>query len=107
MAPNPLFYPLLLAALVFICLLSHLWCPDDPRHLSTISRTPDTARRKRSNDPKPFTSLIHIPLCAACVQGTDERPTTPGTAPPVITCTRGRRRTVDTWCHFCPTPDCS
>ena len=34
MAPNPLFYQLLFAALVFICLLIHLWWPDDPRHPS-------------------------------------------------------------------------
>ena len=42
MAPNPLFYQLLLAALVFICLLIHLWCPDDPRHPSTTSRCAPT-----------------------------------------------------------------
>jgi IS1 family transposase len=107
MAPNPLFYQLLLAALVFICLLIHLWCPDDPRHPSTTSRTPDKPRRKRSNDPKPFTGLIHKPLCEACAQGADVASKAPGSPPPLIRFTQGRRRSVDTRSHFCPAPDCA
>src|SRR5215475_8107801 len=107
MVPNVLFYQLFLVALVVICLLIHVWWRDAPSASPPTVLTPDTPRRKRSTKPKPFPGFIHIPLCAACVQGTDERPTTPGTPPPVITFTRGRRRTVDTRSHFCPAPDCS
>jgi len=107
MAPTPLFYQLLFAGLVFICLLSHLWWPDDPRHPSTTSRTPDKPRRKRSNDPKPFTGLIHKPLCAACEQGAEVASKAPGSPPPIIRFTQGRRRSVDTRSHFCPAPDCA
>src|SRR5215475_1714368 len=107
MAPNLLFYQLLLTALVFICLLIHVWCPDASCHPSNLSLTPDKPRRKRSQEPKPFTGLIHKPLCEACEQRADGRPKAPGSPPPVITFTRGRRRTVDTRAHFCPAPDCS
>src|SRR5262245_47764755 len=107
MAPHLLFYPLLLAALLFICLLLHLWSPDDPWHPSNTSLTPAIPRRKRSTEPELFTGLLHKPLCEACEQRADGRPMVPGSPPPVITCTRGRRRTVDTQAHFCPDPDCS
>src|SRR5918995_912501 len=107
MAPNLLFYHLLLAALVFLCLLMHLWCPAGPCHPSTTSRPPDPPRRQRFNDPKPFTGLLHKPLCEACAQRAEGRPTAPGSPPPVITFPRGRRRTVDTSQHFCPDHDCS
>src|SRR5215470_363835 len=107
MAPNLLFYQLLLIALVCICLLIHVWCPDASCHPSNRSLTPDTPRRKRSKEPKPFTGLIHKPLCEACEQRADGRPKAPGSPPPVIPFTRGRRRTVDTRSHFCPAPDCS
>jgi IS1 family transposase len=107
MAPNLLFYQLLLAALVFICFLIHVWCPDDPCRPSNASLTPDKPRRKRSTEPQPFTGLIHKPLCEACEQRAEGRPKAPGSPPPVITFPRGRRRTVDTSQHFCPDHDCS
>src|SRR5215475_9723969 len=107
MVPNVLFYQLFLVALVVICLLIHVWWRDAPSASPLTVLTPDTPRRKRSTKPKPFPGFIHIPLCAACVQGTDERLTTPGAPPPVIAFTRGRRRTVDTRSHFCPAPACS
>jgi hypothetical protein len=105
MASNLLLYQLLLAALVFICLLIHLWCSDDPCHPSYTSLTPDKPRGKRSTDPKPFPGLIHKPLGEVCEQRADGRPKAPGSPPPVITFTRGRRRTVDTSQHFCPDHD--
>jgi hypothetical protein len=64
-------------------------------------------RRKRSKEPKPFTGYIHQPLCEACEHGLDSRPNAPGSPPPVITFTHGRKRTVDTHAHFCPKPNCS
>jgi len=107
MAPNLLFYQLLVVALVLICLLIHVWWPDDPSATLQTSFKPDKPRRKRSTTPKPFTGLIHKPLCEACEQGADARPQAPGSPPPLIRFTRGRQRTVNTHAHFCPEPDCA
>ena len=85
MAPNLLFYQLLLVALVLICLLIHVWWPDH-----STSRAPDAPqashqpRRKRSKEPKPFPGFIHKPLCEACEQGADTRPKAPGSPPPML-----------------------
>jgi hypothetical protein len=37
MAPNLVFYQLLLVALVLICLMIHVWWPDPPRAVSIYS----------------------------------------------------------------------
>jgi IS1 family transposase/transposase-like protein len=105
--PNLLFYQLLLVTLVLICLMIHVWWPDPPRVARPRTFQPDKPRRTRSKEPKPFTGYIHQPLCEACEQGTDTRPKAPGSPPPVMSFTRGRRRTVNTSSHFCPAPDCS
>jgi hypothetical protein len=107
MAPNLLFYQLLVIALVLICLLLHVWWPHPPKAIPQMPHKPDKPRRQRSTDPKPFPGLIHKPLCVACEQGGDTRPKAPGSPPPILTCTRGRRRTVDTHAHFCPAPQCA
>jgi IS1 family transposase len=107
MASNPLFYQLLLVALVLICLMVHVGLPDDIPRVTKTPIAPKPPRRRRSTESKPFTGLIHQPLCEACKQKTASRPKAPGSPPPVITFTRGRRRTVDTQAHFCPDPTCS
>ena len=105
MVPTPLFYQLLVVALVLICLLIHVGLPDMP--LPTPQPPLASNKRRRSQEPQPFTGLMHKPLCEACEQGADGRPQAPGAPPPIITFTRGRRRTVDTHSHFCPEPNCS
>ena len=45
MAPNLLFYQLLLVALVLICLLIHVWWPDPPRATPQTPLKPDKPRR--------------------------------------------------------------
>src|SRR5262245_22394614 len=107
MAPHVFFYQRLLIALVLLCLLMHLWWPDNLRAEIQTPRQSAKPRRKRSNEPKPFTGFIHKPLCEACEKGTDRHPKAPGSPPPSLTCTRGRKRTVNTHAHFCPTPNCS
>jgi hypothetical protein len=107
MTPNLLFYQLLLVALVLICFMIHVWWPDPSRATPPRPLKPDKPRRKRSTGPKPFTGYLHTPLCEACEQGTDTRPKAPGSPPPLLTCTRGRKRTVDTHAHFCPKPTCA
>jgi transposase-like protein len=92
---------------VLICLLIHVGWPAKPSPSSPTTLTPDQPRRKRSREPNPFTGYIHKPLCQACEQGADSHPQAPGAPPPIITFTRGRRRTVDTRSHLCPDPDCS
>ena len=94
MVPNVLFYQLFVVTLVVICLLIHVWWRDAPRASPPTVLTPDTPRRKRPTKPKPFPGFIHLPLCAACVQRTDKRPTTPG-APPYGQNTRTRFPTED------------
>jgi hypothetical protein len=54
MAPDPLFYQLLLVALVFICLILHIGWPDPRRPAPQTTANPDQPRRKRSKEPKPF-----------------------------------------------------
>ena len=107
MAPNALFYPLLLETLVLVCLIIHVWWPDPLRATPPPPIKPDKPWRKRSKALKSFTGYLHKPLCEACEHGIDSRPKAPGSLPPVMIFTRGRKRTVDTQSHFCPDPDCS
>jgi len=107
MAPNLLWYQLLLVALVLSCLLIHVGWPANPSATSKTSLKPDKPRRKRSKDLTPFPRLLHKPLCKAYETGANAPPKAPGAPPPVLTCARGRRRTVDTAQHFCPDHDCA
>jgi hypothetical protein len=58
MALNLLFYQLLLISLVLICLIIHVWWPDDPRVTPQTPCKPGKLCRKRSKTPKPFAGLI-------------------------------------------------
>jgi hypothetical protein len=107
MTPNLVFYQLLVVSLVLICLVIHVWWPDPPRPIPQTIHKSRKPRRKCSKAPKPFTGYLHKPLCEACEQGSDPRPQAPGSPPPVIVFTRGRRRTVDTSQHCCPDHDCA
>jgi transposase-like protein len=107
MVPNVLFYQLLLVALVLICFMIHVWWPDPSRATPPQPLKPDKPQRTRAKEPKPFTGYLHKPLCEACETGTAIRSQAPGSPPPVITFTRGRKRTIDTQAHFCPKPHCS
>jgi hypothetical protein len=107
MASNLWFYQLLLASLVLICLIIHVWWPDPLRMTPPPPLQSYKPRRKGSKEPKPFTGYLHTPLCEACEHGIDSRPQAPGSPPPVMIFTRGRTRTVDTQSHFCPDPDCA
>ena len=107
MAPDALFYPLLLAALVLVCVIIHVWWPDPLKTPRPTQIQPDQPRRKRSKEPKPFAGYIQKPLCEACEHSMDIRLQAPGSPPPLILFNRGRKRTVDTAGHFCPDPDCS
>ena len=94
MTPHLLFYQLLLVTLGLICLIIHVWWPDPPIATPQTPLKPNKPYRKRSKEPKPFTGLIHKPLCEACA-GYRFAPQGTG-IPSVLTFTEGRRRTVNT-----------
>jgi len=106
MTSTPVFYPLLLAALVLVCVIIHAWRPG-PLRATPPPVKPIKPRRQRSKAPKPFAGYLQQPLCEACEHGLDSPPQAPGSPPPIIRFNRGRKRTVDTTGHFCPDPDCS
>ena len=82
MAPNLLFFQLLVVALALICLLIHVWWPDTLLPLPQPPRKSNKRRRTRAPEPQPFPGLIHKPLCEACEQGTEARLKAPGS--PVV-----------------------
>jgi hypothetical protein len=81
MAPNPLFYQLLVVALVLICLLIHVGLPDKPLPMPQPSLASNKRRRKRSKEPKPVPGLIRTPLCEACAQRARCPPQSAGRTP--------------------------
>src|SRR5262249_16930031 len=107
MITDLLLYKLLLLALVWLCLIRHMLWPTERTALCSPPTTPTPPRRKHSHDPKPFPGLLHKPLCEACEQAADTLPELPGAPPPLLTATRGRKRTIDTQQQFCPDQDCS
>lgn len=99
-----IFSPLVLIALVWLCLMLYWAWPHDPAASPLTPKSPP-ALPKRQRESKPFAGLTHKPHCDACEQAPDVRPQAPS-APPRLVSTRGRRRQVDTSTHFCPNPDC-
>jgi hypothetical protein len=64
------------------------------------AKTPATA-------PKPVAGRTHKPRCEAWQPATKTHQQAPFALPPLLPCTRGRRRTMDTRQPFCPDQDCS
>jgi IS1 family transposase len=107
MVSNLVFYQLALIALVWLFLMLSWWWPSAPTAVRPIPPTPVTPPRKRSTAPTPFPGLTRQPSCAACEQALEaprRQPSPP--PPPMVPSTRGRRRHVDTFDHFCPDRDC-
>ncbi len=100
------FYQLGLLGLLWLCCMLHAAWPSS--HAANIQRLPQplSPPRKPRRVPKPFPGLTHKPPCDACEHATASRPQAPCAPPPPIISTRGRRREVNTSCHFCPDPDC-
>jgi len=97
---------LLLGLLWLSMLLYWVWLRGRPATSST-TRPSATSIKKRSKEPIPFAGLLHKPLCAACEHAVASRLQASCAPPPLVTFTRGRRRTVDTRHQFCPADDCS
>jgi hypothetical protein len=102
MVSDLLVSPLVLVALLWLCLmLRWAW----PRDRATTPPTP--LLHKRSRKPKPFAGLTTTPPCDACAHASAPRPYAPSAPPPRIVMTRGRRRQGAT-SHQCgPNPDCA
>jgi len=107
MGHDPLFDVLLFLGWLWLSMLVYwAWLQGRPAANQT---TPTPARpiKTRSKAPTPFPGLMHKPLCDACEHAADARPQPPCAPPPLLRCTRGRWRTVDTQQQFCPDPDCT
>jgi IS1 family transposase len=102
MVSDLFFYPLVLIALLWLCLMLQWAWPSDR---ATAHPTPPL--RKRRREPKPFAGLTRKPHCDACEYASTPRPQAPSAPPPRIVMTRGHRREVDTLRHFCPNPACA
>jgi hypothetical protein len=101
------FHVLLRLGLLCLCrLLDWVWTWGRPTTGQTTP-TPSMPLTQRSKAPKPFPGLTHKPRCDACEHAAESRQQIPSALPPRLTCTRGRRRTIDTQPHFCPAHDCS
>jgi len=107
MEHNPLFDALLGLGWLWLGMLMYWAWLQRHRAANSTLPTPAKAIKTRSKEPKPFGGLIDKPLCIACEQAADSRPKAPSPPPPLLTFTRGRRRTVDTQQQFCPDLDCS
>ncbi len=98
---------LMLIVLLWLCVMLHGVWPSAPTLGSPTILPPTPTPPKRSREPTPFAGLLHKPLCDACAHAADDRPKAPSSPPPVLTFTRGRKRTIDTQQHFCPDQDCA
>jgi hypothetical protein len=106
MVPDLVFSPLVLIALVWLCLLLQWTWPRDP---TTCPPTPQPIPpvHKRQRERQPFAGLTTKPPCDLCAHASDRHPAAPCPPPPRLVPTRGRHRQVDTSKHFCPNPDCA
>jgi IS1 family transposase/transposase-like protein len=87
--------------LILLVLLTH-WRRSRRK---TAPATPKPTRRTR--EPTPFAGYMRKPECERCEHEVVSHPQLPGAPPPRLTCTRGRRRQVDTTGHFCPHTECA
>jgi hypothetical protein len=107
MGHDPLFDVLLFLGWLWLSMLVYwAWLQGRPA-ASQTTPTPARPIKTRSKAPTPFPGLMHKPLCDACEHAADARPQPPCAPPPLLMCTRGRRRTVDTQQQFCPDQDCT
>jgi transposase-like protein/IS1 family transposase len=106
MVSTPMFDHLLLFSLLWLCFLLYVRWPYGQSSVCATPLQPRPSRRKRSRERQPFPGLLHKPRCDACERAVAPRPRTSPSPPPVLTFTRGRKRTIDTHQHFCPAPNC-
>jgi IS1 family transposase len=103
------FHTVLLLGLLCLCLGMLLYWAWRRGRPTLDQTTPTSAKpiRTRSKAPKPFQGLTHKPSCDACEQAAEPRHQALSAPPPLFTCTRGRRRQVNTQQQFCPDHACA
>jgi IS1 family transposase/transposase-like protein len=102
MVPDRVFYAFVLMFVIF--LFYRFW-----HSRWALGRQSPSAPKPpwRKREPKPFAGFTQKPPCEACERASETRPLAPGSPPPRMVLTRGRRRQVDTSGHFCPHAGCS
>src|SRR6266699_5192519 len=108
MGSHHVFSPLVLLALLWLCVIVHLSRPKRPVTAPAVPALPEplTPKRPRSNEPKPFEGLTQQPHCALCEQATASPKAHPPVPPAPMAPPPRRPREVDTSRHFCPHSDC-
>jgi hypothetical protein len=107
MVSDLLFCQLVLLGLLWLCIMLHYAWPSDRAAQLRRPSTPSLPSQEHCREPNPFAGLTHKPHCEACEQAVETRHEAPGTPPPRIIATRGRRRQVDISGHFCPHTNCA
>jgi hypothetical protein len=108
MVSHPLFYQLVLCALLWLFGILHLarptcvvTAPDAP-----ADPAPLTPKRPRSHEPKAFEGLPPKPHCALCERDTASPKAPPPVPPAPLAPTNRRPREIDPSQHFCPQAGC-
>jgi len=78
------FYPLVLIALLWLCLMLHCAWPSDRTTAHSTSSHPIPSRRQRQREPKPFAGLTTKPHGNACALTSASQPHAPSVPPPRI-----------------------
>ena len=107
MGHDQLFDALLLLGLLWLSVLVYWVWLQRRLAASQTTPTPATPIKKRSQEPTPFVGLTHKPHCDACEHAIELHPQAPSSLPPLLTCTRGRQRTIDPQPQFCPDHECT
>jgi hypothetical protein len=106
MIPHLLYYQLVILVLLWLCvMLPYLW-PSPGSHPKQAEPTPIKAKRKRSNESKPFAGLTQKSHCELCEQASHQTPPPPPIRPDPMPPTNRHPRTIDTSRHFCPHTAC-
>ncbi len=109
MIPHLLYYQLVILVLLGLCvMLPYLWpSPGAGSHPKRAEPIPLKAKRKPSNDPKPFAGLTQKPHCALCERDLASPQAPPPVPPDPMPPTNRRPREVNTSQHFCPHSGCA
>jgi transposase-like protein len=108
MGSHLVFYPLILCALMWLCVILYRTWPKRSvtAPAAHAALQPLQSKCHRSHEPQAFEGLTHKPPCALCERDTAQphssSPVPPAPMPP----TTRRPREVDTSRHFCPHRAC-
>ena len=105
MIPDLFFYQLLLVALLWLCVMLHGAWPSDPATCPTTP-SPPLYRQSATLGPSLLRGSPPSRTATPVHPAAPLTPRHPQSRHPT-SCSRRRRRKVDTSRHFCPNPDCA